>query len=162
MKEENMLIFSLAFIINFLTWGVYITIRDVKEKVIPNKYVGFFILSSVCISLIPHHQRTAGHYLGYGIMAGLFFFLIFLVLRLISRGRIGMGDVKLAFPLGINIGITQPDGFEAALLFIFLGAGIAAIVMKIRGRSISDAIAFAPFMFMGSALSIGLMFASKS
>jgi leader peptidase (prepilin peptidase)/N-methyltransferase len=162
MREDNMLIFSIAFIINFLVWGTYITIRDVKEHLIPNKYIGFFILSSIGVALIPHHFHSAGHYLSYGFISGLFFFITFLIMRVISRGRIGMGDVKLAFPMGINIGIIQPDGFEAALLFIFLAAGVAALVRKGRGQSLSEAIPFAPFMFIGSAISIGLMFASKS
>ena len=157
-----MLIFSIAFSINFLVWGAYIAIRDVKEHLIPNKSVGFFLLSTVLVSLIPHHLHSGGHYLGYGFVAGVFFFLTFLILRFVSRGRIGMGDVKLAFPLGVNIGIIQPDGFEAAIFFIFLAAGISALVMKGRGRNFKDAIPFAPFMFIGSALSIGLMFASKS
>lgn len=157
-----MLIFLIAFSINFIIWGAYISRHDIQEHKIPNRSILIFMFSSILISLIPHHFQTPGHYLGYGVLAGFFFFLVFLLLRLVSKGRIGMGDVKLAFPIGINIGITQPDGFEAALLFIFLGAGIAALVMKGRGRRLSDAIAFAPFMFVGSALSIGLMFASKS
>ena len=73
-----------------------------------------------------------------------------------------MGDVKLAIPVGLNIGIIKPDGFEGGLFLIFLTAGIAALIMKLRGRSIHEALAFAPFMFIGSALSIGLMFAAKS
>ena len=73
---------------------------------------------------------------------------LFLLLRLVSRGAMGMGDVKLEVALGALL------GFPAIVSAMFLGViagGLAAFVlllMKRVGRK--DPIAYGPYLALGA------------
>jgi prepilin signal peptidase PulO-like enzyme (type II secretory pathway) len=77
--------------------------------------------------------------------------LIFGGLWLLTRGRgMGMGDVKLALPLGVLFG--WPDSVAVAVGAFVIGAvvGVAAILFK--GKTMKSAIPFGPFLAISAII----------
>ncbi|HZI38124.1 MAG TPA: A24 family peptidase, partial [Acidimicrobiia bacterium] len=67
----------------------------------------------------------------------------------------GMGDVKLAFSLGLYLGwLGWGQVFLGGFLAFLLGAvvGVALIAMKIKSRK--DFVPFGPFLALGTMLTI--------
>ncbi len=74
------------------------------------------------------------------------------LLRLISHGSMGGGDVKFAFCLGLWLGIK---GVIIALFLAFFTGGIVAFILLLVGRKKQKAsIAFAPFLSLGAMLAM--------
>ena len=73
---------------------------------------------------------------------------LFLVLRIVSRGQMGMGDVKLEAALGALLGF--PAIMTAMLLGVIIGglAAIALLVSKRAGRK--DPFAYGPYLVLGA------------
>lgn len=78
--------------------------------------------------------------------AGGFFWL----LRLVSKGGMGWGDVKYAAVLGLWLGSR---GMVTALALALLLGGCAASVMLLRGQDKGDALPFGPFLSLGAYVS---------
>lgn len=75
-----------------------------------------------------------------------------LALYWLSRGGMGLGDVKLTAVLGIWLGL---DGVLLGLLIAFLTGGITGMLLLATGiRSRRDAIAFGPFLCLGAAVAM--------
>lgn len=79
--------------------------------------------------------------------AGIMFALYWL-----SRGGMGLGDVKLTAVLGIWLGL---DKLLLCLLTAFVVGGIAGTLFLLTGRKKRrDAIAFGPFLCLGAAVAL--------
>ena len=78
-------------------------------------------------------------------------FLMSLVL--ITKGKgMGLGDVKLALPLGIILGWPRA---LVGLIVAFLTGAIAGVILILgRGRGLKDSIAFGPFMIAGAVIAL--------
>lgn len=77
---------------------------------------------------------------------------IILTLYWLSRGGMGLGDVKLTVVLGIWLGL---DGVLLCLLIAFLTGGITGMLLLATGiRKRRDAIAFGPFLCLGAAVAM--------
>lgn len=74
----------------------------------------------------------------------------FLLVAILSKGGMGLGDVKLAASFGANFGWKL--GLISLFLSVFLGAvvGVALILLRKKGRK--DRIPFGPFMIIGAYL----------
>ncbi len=72
----------------------------------------------------------------------------FLLVSVVSRGGMGLGDVKLAASFGANLGLRV--GITSLFVSVVLGAavGIALILLRKKGRK--DKIPFGPFMVIGA------------
>jgi leader peptidase (prepilin peptidase)/N-methyltransferase len=93
-----------------------------------------FFLSDV--SIVPHIAPAA---IGGGIG-----FVVFFLIAIVSRGGLGLGDVKLAALIGLATGWPL---VIVALLMGMIGGGLAAVVLlglRVRGRK--EAIPFGPFL----------------
>ncbi len=152
----------LAFGLTLASFLVVIAAYDMRHMIIPNEfvvavflcaslYVGYeaYVASSL-LSLIPH------------LIAGFGATLFYLTLWLVSKGRwIGLGDVKLAFPLGLML--LPLSAFSFVVFSFWIGAilSIALIVIqKIleKGKNqmsflqipitMKSEVPFAPFMLI--------------
>lgn len=81
------------------------------------------------------------------LIGALFGFGIFLLLALIWRGGMGMGDVKLAGVIGLATGLS---GALIAMLVSFYAGGIAALILLIRSRKRGQTMAYAPYLSFGA------------
>ena len=77
-----------------------------------------------------------------------------LLVALLGRGAMGMGDVKVGALCGIVVGLY---GVAPMLIFAFIaGALVAAVLLISRVRRRSDTLAFTPFLCVGTLLAMAL------
>jgi leader peptidase (prepilin peptidase)/N-methyltransferase len=86
--------------------------------------------------------------LGNAAVGGLVGLGFFLLAALLSRGKLGMGDIKLAGVIGLAAG--YPHVIPALFLGIVLG-GLASLILLISRRiGLKSYIAYAPYLCLGA------------
>ena len=82
-----------------------------------------------------------------GLAGALILFVLYLFLALTSRNGLGMGDVKLAAPLGLYLGYLGWSHlfYGGALGFVAGGVASAVLVLKNRGNKPKE-VAYGPSM----------------
>jgi leader peptidase (prepilin peptidase) / N-methyltransferase len=84
------------------------------------------------------------------LIAGAGAFAFFLILALLTRGGLGMGDVKLAGLLGLLLGTAV-----APALFVgTLAGGVASAALLARGRKRGTTLAYGPYLCLGGAVAV--------
>jgi leader peptidase (prepilin peptidase)/N-methyltransferase len=79
----------------------------------------------------------------------------YILLYLISRGSLGMGDVKFSFPLGLTVGWYAPSDWLLTILLTFVLAGLVSITEVIlKRKTLKSRFAFGPYMYLTSILVI--------
>lgn len=87
-----------------------------------------------------------------GIIAGAIGFVFFFIIFLINPGGMGMGDIKLAFLIGIVTGLPL---FVVALLIGILLGGLAAIILLVfMKKSRKDVIPYGSFLAIGPIITL--------
>jgi leader peptidase (prepilin peptidase)/N-methyltransferase len=78
-----------------------------------------------------------------------------LLVALLARGGFGMGDVKLAFVLGLFAAFISWEALFVAVFGAFVLGGLASILLLLLTKaSRKDAIPFGPWLVLGSWLAI--------
>ena len=115
--------------------GVQLTRIDILHHLLPNRLV--LPLLGAGLLLLSASAGVAGEpgNLLRGVAGALILFVLYLILALTSRNSLGMGDVKLAAPLGLYLGyLGWPQLFYGgALGFVAGGLASMALVLKNRG-----------------------------
>lgn len=89
------------------------------------------------------------------VATGLGYFVALLVPAFLTRGAIGMGDVKLAFLLGMFAGYGGWEVAVSAGVGAFLLAGLAAVILLVLRRlTRNEHIPFGPFMVAAAWIAI--------
>lgn len=125
------------------------TFIDLEHRIIPNPLVLAGLLGGALMAPlwggVPFLQAWAGFGLAGGIM---------LVIAVIARGGMGMGDVKLAAVLGLFLG---PKLAALALLLAFwLGGLTGGLLLLLRRKGRKDMIPFGPFIGAGGMAAVFL------
>jgi leader peptidase (prepilin peptidase)/N-methyltransferase len=130
-------------------FGARLSAIDLKENRLPNQLVAWFtaiqLATLIALSLDGVNELKVALLVAVGTTA------IYLILFILSRGALGMGDVKFAFPLGLTVGWYDPEFWLMAIFSSFLCAGVVALIgiaAKLITRN--SPIAFGPYMFLGS------------
>lgn len=128
---------------------IILTIYDLKWYLLPDKVLLPLIVPTVLLAVI--HAYAAGSWqvvLG-PLAAAVLFGGAFYSLALVSKGRwMGGGDIKLAFVMGLVLGLQK------TLLAMFLAfnaaaiVGVALILLHLKKRT--DLIPFGPFLIAGT------------
>lgn len=145
---------------------VVIVVYDIRHTIIPNELVGLTsVLALTMLGIRFADGETmlsvAGDLMG-GFLAALFFYALWYV----SKGRwIGLGDAKLALPLGVIAGAGA--AFSMVVLSFWVGAGISLTLLGLQrllhtGKTflrfqapqltIKSEVPFAPFLILGFLL----------
>jgi leader peptidase (prepilin peptidase)/N-methyltransferase len=130
-------------------FGARLSAIDLKEHRLPNQLVAWFtaiqLAALIALSLEGINKLKTPLLVAIGTTA------IYLILFILSRGALGMGDVKFAFPLGLTIGWYVPDMWLMAIFSSFLCAGVVALIgLAAKRITRNSPIAFGPYMFLGS------------
>lgn len=123
---------------------------DHKKRIIPNKIlcIAFFIriiffLLEEDVAGEPGRASVIPFFAG-GLIAGGMFFLCYIV----TRGRVGGGDVKLVTVLGFYVGNHR---IFTTLLFALVYAFAHSIgILVFKKTGVKQQIPFAPFVFLGT------------
>ena len=79
--------------------------------------------------------------------------LFFLLLVLITRGGgMGIGDIKLAFFMGLFLG--WPNILIALFLAFFLGAVVGTGLILLNKKTLKSEVPFAPFLIIGTLIAL--------
>lgn len=144
----------------FLSVLILVVVYDLAHTIIPDEFVlALMLLACVRWGYELYLGATMAT-LGWAFLAGLAAAGPFIFLWVISYGRwIGLGDAKLAFPLGMWIGIYGV--VSLVMLAFWIGAGISVCLigvqsvlkrgqfdLRITGRALTmkSEIPFAPFL----------------
>ncbi len=132
-------IISLLFFTGVL---IFLALYDLKYRTIPNKVVYPAIIITLILSLVSPEVST-----GMALVSGTALSLLLLIPALLLK-KMGMGDVKLAFLIGLMTGF--PEGIIALFGGIFLGGLVAIILVLLRLKSGKDEMPYAPFLAAGA------------
>ena len=123
-----------------------LSVEDVRTGYLPDRWVlplgAAGLLLSAAGLLQPLSEALAGLLFGGG--------MLWLIRRL-SRGGMGGGDVKLAAAIGIWTG--WPAVLPALLLAFLLGSALALVLLA-RGRSRRETLPFGPFLAAGGVIGL--------
>lgn len=121
-----------------------IFVADLKYQIIPDSMIAVGMIGVIGgIRDIGVMRENA--------MVGLGAAGFFLLLWIITRGRgMGLGDVKLAFLMGLLLGF--PTIVVASYLAFLTGAGVGVILILLGKKKLKEKIAFGPFLVTGTII----------
>lgn len=129
---------------------------DYKKRVIPNEILKILLVLRTVI--LVGECLYAGEYWMSVIFSAFLGLLIgggmFLFCYLITRGAIGAGDVKLFAVLGYFVGSGMI--FGTIFLTVVLAAFCSIGMLLMRKTTLKQELPFAPFIFWGTVLAMGL------
>ena len=134
-------------------FGARLSIVDFKSHRLPNHLVSWFVAVEILIMGITGWIASdfARVLTALGVAAATM--ISYMLLYLVSRGSLGMGDVKFAFPLGLCVGWYSTDQWLVAIFVSFLIAGVVAVIGLVTKRMTRKSrLAFGPYMFFGTFL----------
>lgn len=151
--EEEWTLFSLLRVLSVIYWTYFAAVVDVKLKIIPNELIVGMLIELMAIfvpeallNLTAFKETIVMALLGGLIMGG-----IFLLGRAVSKGGMGMGDVKLVTLCGLLLGFDSVIGMTFwALLFSVITGLVLIIAKKAKMKS---KLPMGPFFFGGAAVS---------
>ncbi len=138
-------------------FGIWLSAIDIKTHRLPNQLVGGFALIEMValgiLSWLASDFARLSNALGIATITT----TAYLLLYLLSRGSLGMGDVKFAFPLGLCVGWYAADLWLTNIFVAFLLAGlVTGIGIVTRRLNRKSRITFGPFMFASAVITLAL------
>lgn len=120
-----------------------VLVIDFEQRRVLNIMVGPAAVVVLALSLLPQTPSLQSSLTGGVVGLGLFMLVYFL-----SRGHLGMGDVKLAGLIGLMLG--YPAVINALVVGILLGAGAALFLLVTRRATRKSTMAYAPYLSLGA------------
>ena len=134
-------------------FGIRLSIIDFKTHRLPNHLVGWFTAIEILIMGVTSWFTSDWTRLAAALGTAVITMFAYLLLYLASRGSLGMGDVKFAFPLGLCVGWYSANQWLLAIFVSFLIAGVVAVIGLVAKRMTRKSrLAFGPYMFFGTFL----------
>lgn len=124
----------------FFSILIHIFFIDLKNHLIPNKLNLILLILSITIIFSLKID------LSEGLLSGVYYVVAFFLFYILARGSFGMGDVKLSFPIGVILGVSNIGKFIVTVLFT--GSFIALFLLIFKIKKVNDKIAFGPFMIV--------------
>jgi len=134
----------------FISW------IDQKNKRIPNKILGILLaVRGVLIAAEWLAYPAVGMAILISALSGaLLGGIIFLLARFLSKGGVGMGDVKLFIVIGTYLG--SGSIMAAVFLSVMVSAAYSIVMLMLKKIKLKEEIPFAPFIFIGTILTMAL------
>ena len=134
-----------------ILFGLWLSIIDIRSHRLPNQVVAAMTLMSFFVQALIALTQSQFDRLIAALATALVTTLVYLLLYIGSRGSMGMGDVKFAFPLGLTIGWHNPEQWLPAIFLTFCLAGLVAMAgIAIKRTSWKSTLALGPYMFAAS------------
>lgn len=135
--------------------GVWLLVIDARTHRLPNRIVLPTLAAAIVLVGVDALVTRSTDALLRALLGMLLLGVFYAVLRAVSRGGLGGGDVKLAALIGLVLGW---HGWQAALIgaasAFVLGALYVLVLMAFRRAERSTRIAFGPWMIIGAVLGI--------
>ncbi|MET3162332.1 UNVERIFIED_ORG: leader peptidase (prepilin peptidase)/N-methyltransferase [Arthrobacter sp. UYEF10] len=138
--------------------GVQLGRIDVALHLLPNPLVLSLLVGGVLCFLAATLGGEQWADLVRGLAGAVILFVIYLILALISPASLGMGDVKLAAPVGLYLGyLSWSHLLYGGLMGFVLNGVITVLVVARNCKKQTAEVAHGPSM-IGAAVGIGLFF----
>lgn len=137
-----------------MIWLSLLGYIDARERIIPNGLIGVGLLLWIILAMLDIFLGGTPwvRLLVFSGIGGLVCGGVLMVIALIMKSGLGMGDVKMFFVLGLLYGLTDTYGI---FLFTIIPMGLFCIVLLILKRAEKKTtIPMAPFAVIGFILSI--------
>ena len=137
--------------------NIVLAIVDIEHKRLPNRilYPGTIVATVLLAGGAAADGMVDA--LPRALAGGAGYFALLLLVALAARGGFGMGDVKLAFVLGLFTAFGSWGALGVAVFAAFAFGGLAAVVVLILGRAgRKDAIPFGPWLVLGAWVAIAV------
>lgn len=132
--------------------GVQLARIDISLHLLPNQIVLFLLLGGLAVLLASVFAGTQWPSVLRALAGATLLFVVYLILAIISPGGIGMGDVKLAGPIGLYLGYLGWTQLLYGGLVGFILNGIITLVIVSRNRHDSASeVAHGPSMLAAAA-----------
>ncbi|MHC6592121.1 prepilin peptidase [Arthrobacter sp. C152] len=138
--------------------GIQLARIDIALHLLPNPLVLSLLTGGGLLFILPwlldEHLDTFLR----ALLGAVILFACYLVLGLISPGGIGMGDVKLAAPVGLYLGyLGWAQLFYGGLLGFILNGLLTVVIVSRKGRKNAAEVAHGPSM-LGALAAVALFF----
>lgn len=130
----------------FIVISIILCVYDIKYYHVPLVPLYIGVVISIVLTFVINKSNLLTNLLGMLCMT-----LLFLLMRLITKGGMGLGDIQYALYCGFISGFPY---FILAALF----SSIAGIIIYIIIHKKEKRIPFVPAMLVGSLLSLGINF----
>jgi len=144
---------------------IVIFVYDLKHYIIPDKiiYPAIIIAGIFNLQFLISEEGSAPFFtfapingssvFNYSILAAILVAAFFLVIVLISRGKwMGIGDIKLAFLMGLFLG--WPNILVALFSAFFIGAIIGVGLVLSGKKTLKSEVPFGPFLVTGTFIAL--------
>lgn len=149
--------FSLPAFLFLAVLGVQLARIDLALHLLPNPIVLMLLSGGLLLLLLPGLVAKQSDDLLRAALGAVILFIAYLILGLISPGSIGMGDVKLAAPMGLYLGyLGWSHLLYGGLLGFILNGAVAVLSISRKGRNEASEVAHGPSML--GALAIAALF----
>lgn len=123
-------------------------IIDIKVKIIPNFIPAVLMIVRVLFFIYEFiFTDTALKFLISSILGCFICFLILMIADKISKGGIGMGDIKLISAIGFMCGVYLV--FSTLILSLFVCVVVAILLLILKKKTSKDRLPFGPFIYIG-------------
>ncbi|SFE97549.1 leader peptidase (prepilin peptidase) / N-methyltransferase [Paenibacillus catalpae] len=130
-----------------VSMSVILTVSDLKYMLLPNRILlAFAPVFLVLRCLFPDDSSVWLHVWGAIAGGG-----VLLAVVILTRGGMGLGDVKLIFLLGWILGL--PNLIPAFILACFFGSLVGGLLILFKIVKRKQPIPFGPFLLLGALLS---------
>lgn len=127
--------------------GVQLSRIDIALHLLPNPLVFILLAGGFLLLLVPGFLNMQADDLLRAALGALILFAGYLTLGLISPGAIGMGDVKLAAPVGLYLGyLGWSQLLHGGLLCFILNGLVTVAFLSRKGRKEATEVAHGPSM----------------
>ncbi|WP_394554292.1 prepilin peptidase [Agromyces sp. MMS24-JH15] len=142
-------------VLAFTAAGSVLAVVDLAEERLPNAVIVPTL--GVVAALLVVASALSGEWLAlvWALAGGAAMFAVYLVLALISPSSMGMGDVKLAAPIGMLLGWFGLTAWFWGLVGAFVIGGVLALAaLAARRVTLRGSLPFGPSMLAGAVLAI--------
>lgn len=134
----------------FVGFGLKLSIIDWQTHRLPNRVVAWLTISLLITEALIDQNRFI-----QSVMVGFLCFATYLFLYFLSRGQLGLGDVKFSFACGLIAGWYFADLWLLSIFIAFSLAGLVAVIgLLLKQMDKSTRLAFGPFMYLSA---VGLL-----
>lgn len=143
--------------LGFVAVGAWLTHIDISEHRLPNRIVAPTAAALVVLCALAAAVAGSVAPLVSGALGALLLGGFYIVLRAVSRGSLGAGDVKLAVPTGLILGWDGGLALVVGAVLAFVVGGLWAVGVIVTGRGTrSTHIAFGPCIILGAVLGLAV------
>lgn len=145
------LVWTLPAYLLFAGTTMVLVLTDLDHKRIPNRILYPTTIAAVLLLTGGAAADAALADVPRALAGGVIYFGLLLIIALIARGGFGMGDVKLAFLLGVFLAFRSWDALWSGVFLAFLIGGLVSLLLLVtRRKGRKDAIPFGPPLILGA------------